>query len=123
MAPLGSIPSPATTCVKVLRMKSFNTLHEGQETGAGSGSGSAVKAIAGDTIGVAVNATEVTTSLDLSIEWSPDGVNFGGAETPDSFTQLTATGVVAKNFSVKGPYYRLAWTTGGDCTFLVTSTS
>ena len=48
-------------------------------------------------------------TVDFTVEWSPDGTNYGPAETPDTFTQLTAAGVVSKLFTVKAPFYRLTW--------------
>lgn len=54
-------------------------------------------------------------TLDLSVEWSMDGTNFGAAQTADAFTQITTTTPTraVKSFSVKAPYYRLVWTIGG----------
>jgi len=109
---------------KVLPMKSFESLHTGQET-VGSGTSATMRVHTGDMLGVAVAVTDINGTLDLRIEWSPDGTNFGDAEsTPDAFTQLSATGTVAKSFAVKGPFYRLNWTVGTtDATFTVAAVS
>jgi len=66
-------------------------------------------------IGIDISAQSGTTpTIDFEVEWSPDGVNFGSAETPDTFTQIgAATPTVAKRFTVKAPWYRLVWTLGG----------
>ena len=105
-------------------MKSFYSLHDGQET-VGSGASGAQKVLNGTTVAVAVACTDITGTLDLSVQWSPDGVNWGTAEgSTDTFTQLTATGTVGKVFTVVAPYFRLNWTVGGtDATFVVTATS
>lgn len=76
----------------------------------------------GENLGIAVYASAVGTSLDLEVQWSPDGVNFGSADTSaDSFAQLTAAGTAALSVSVKAPFYRIAWTLSGNATFLVTA--
>lgn len=63
---------------------------------------------------VDVTASSGTTpTLDLTVEWSMDGTNFGAAQAADSFTQFTATGRAFKQFSIKAPFYRLVWTIGG----------
>lgn len=77
-------------------------------------------------IGISVTATAGTPTLDLTVEWSGDGENFGAADTtPDAFAQLTAVGSTGKVFDVKAPYYRLVWTIAGTTpsfTFVATST-
>jgi hypothetical protein len=64
---------------------------------------------------VEVTASSGTTpTLDFTVEWSADGVNFAVAQAVDSFTQITAATVRAvKSFTVKMPFYRLVWTVGG----------
>lgn len=64
---------------------------------------------------VEVTASAGTTpTLDFSVEWSMDGVNFGGAQAADTFTQITAATVRAvKQFPVKAPFFRLVWTIAG----------
>lgn len=64
-------------------------------------------------LNVLVNVTAITGTLDVKVQWSHDGTNFGDAETADSFTQINATKVVSKRFTVKGPYYRVTHTVGG----------
>ena len=70
-------------------------------------------------LGVAIDVTAVSgtdPTIAFSIEWSPDGVRFGDAETPDTFASITATKVTAKPIVVKAPYYRLAWVITGTAT-------
>lgn len=70
----------------------------------------------GDTLSllVAVTAASGTTpTLDLAVEWSHDGSTWAPAETPDAFTQITATGSKVKTFTVKAPHYRVVWVIGG----------
>lgn len=81
-----------------------------------SGASPAVQAEATD-LSVSVDLTTLTGGtplLDFEIEWSPDGTNFGSAETADTFTQLTAAAVVSKVFTIKAAYHRLVWTVGGN---------
>jgi hypothetical protein len=55
-----------------------------------------------------------TPTLDLSIEWSMDGVVFAVPQPVDSFTQiLGTTPKVIKQFATKAPFFRLVWTLGG----------
>ena len=68
----------------------------------------------GLTVLVAVTAVSGTTpTLDLKVQWSFDGVAFSDAETPDSFTQIIGVKSVVKQFTAKGPFYRLVYTVGG----------
>ena len=90
---------------------------QGAETVDGVSPGSFIEAVE---LSVAVALTELKTTptggtplLDLEIEWSPDGANWGSAESADTFTQLAAAAVVAKRFTIKAPYHRLKWTIGG----------
>jgi hypothetical protein len=63
---------------------------------------------------VSVTAVSGTTpSATFSVQWSNDGTIWADAETPDAFTALTATGVKAKTFQVKGEFARLVWTISG----------
>ena len=56
-----------------------------------------------------------TPLVDFEVEGSPDGVNYGSADTnADTFAQFTATGVKSKHFTAKAPFHRLAWTIGGN---------
>lgn len=95
-------------------------VHTGEETGNGS---SQAFPSQGERLGVAAHASAVGTSLDLEVEWSPDGTNFGSASTPDSLAQITtADQVEVAVFDVKAPYYRVTWTlAGGNSTFVVTT--
>lgn len=58
-------------------------------------------------------ASGTTPTLDLTIQWSMDGTNFGAAQTPESFTTLTVTGQTINQFAVKAPFFRVVWTIGG----------
>jgi len=82
-----------------------------------TGNGQAiVEADRGSTLALLVNVTAVsgtTPTLDLAVQWSVDGTNWAPAETPDTFTQITAIGLKAKTFAVKAPSYRVVWTIGG----------
>lgn len=85
---------------------------------AANGSSSAVVASAA-TVGITVRTTVAGTSLALVVEWSADGTNWGAADPADTFTAITATGVVSKSFAVKAPFYRVTWTPTGSFTFSV----
>lgn len=81
-------------------------------------SGSAAMAVddIGDTISIFVSVTAVsgtTPTLDISIEWSPDGATWAQAETPDTFAQIIATKNVVKSFTDKARYFRVVWTIAG----------
>ena len=53
-------------------------------------------------------------TLDLTIEWSQDaGTTWAVAQPADSYTQITTTGTVVKQFTVKAPHYRVKWTITG----------
>lgn len=53
-------------------------------------------------------------TLDISVEWSGDGTNFGPADgTADTMSQWTTTGAKVKQFTCKARYYRVVWTIGG----------
>ena len=82
-----------------------------------TGNSGPVKAMS-QTIGVsiAVTATAGTgETMDISIEWSPDGVNFAAPDgSTDTMTQFIAGAATAsKSFAVIAPYYRVLWTLGG----------
>ncbi len=68
----------------------------------------------GASLAIAVDVTifsGTTETLDLEVEWSPDGTNFG--KDSDTFTQITVVGVFVKVFTVKAPIWRLLYTIGG----------
>jgi hypothetical protein len=80
-------------------------------------------ALGGDKIGVSVAVTAITAgSLDVTVEWSPDGTNFGPADaTPDALASFATAVTASKSFDVKAPYYRLVYTiVTGPCTFTAT---
>lgn len=67
-------------------------------------------------LAVAVNVTAVsgTPNLVIGVQWSMDGVNFYNGDPADAMTAITATGLVAKSFTRKGPFHRITWAiTGG----------
>lgn len=74
-------------------------------------------------VDVTAKGADVDETLDLTVEWSPDGgTTWFPAETADAFAQITAVGKVTKQFEVKGPDYRIVWALGGttpDFTFAV----
>lgn len=78
---------------------------------------------------VTTAASGTTPTLDVTVEWSPDGgTSWAVADTSDAFTQITGTanGVRAKRFTVKGTQYRTRWTIGGTTpsfTFSVVETT
>jgi len=89
-------------------------IHSGERTA--TSNGVTVKAT-GETIAIALDVTVISgtsATLDVTVEWSPDGTNFATDATPDAMTQITATGVYMKIFSVKAAYYRAVYTIGGD---------
>lgn len=66
-----------------------------------------------------------TPTLDVTVEWSMDGTNFGQGQPSDAFTQVTTTVPtrVVKQFNTKAPYFRVVYTIGGttpNYTFQVT---
>jgi hypothetical protein len=77
-------------------------------------------AMGGDKLGVSVAVTDITGSLDVTVEWSPDGTNFGPADTSaDALAQISTSVAASKSFDVKAPYYRLKYTiTTGPVTFV-----
>lgn len=67
-------------------------------------------------LSVLIQATAVsgtTPSLTAEVVWSHDGTNFFSSATPDTFTAITATGGVVKQFTVKGRFARVNWTVTG----------
>lgn len=59
-------------------------------------------------------ASGTTPSMALSIEWSPDGgTTWCVADTADTFTAITTTTNLAKQFRVKSNTYRIVWTITG----------
>ena len=58
-------------------------------------------------------ASGTLPTLAVQVQWSMDGVNFVAADPVDTFATITATGGLARQFSVKASHYRFAWTIGG----------
>ena len=68
--------------------------------------------------------TGTTPSLATELQWSNDGVTFLSAETPDTLTAVTAAVSKCKQFSLKGKFFRLAYTaTGTTPSFTITATA
>jgi len=71
-------------------------------------------------------AAGTSPTLDVTIEWSGDGVNFVDAGTPDAFAQLVAAGDEVLEVTAKARYYRVVWTITGSAgqsfTFAVIAT-
>lgn len=63
-----------------------------------------------------VNVTVIsgTPTMDIDVEWSPDGgTTFYAADPADDFTQITAVGTAIKAFVLKAKVYRIVFTIGG----------
>jgi hypothetical protein len=68
------------------------------------------------------NVTAYTSgTVTFEVQWSFDGVNFysvdqssagSATQVKDTFANLSATGSLFKVVPVRGPYYRVTWTTG-----------
>ncbi len=72
----------------------------------------------GTSLGLSVDVTAqsgTTPTLDISVEWSPDGTNFAAPDVAaDTISQYgAATGVKSKEFTVKAPFFRVVWTIAG----------
>lgn len=77
---------------------------------------SAIQEGDGNVLAFAVDVTVftgTTPTLDIEVEWSGDGVNWGSAATPDDFVQITSTGVQILRVEVKAPKWRLTYAIGG----------
>jgi len=59
------------------------------------------------------NGDDSATTVDIDVEWSPDGDNWFDAATTDEFAQLTADEKIVKVFTVKGAWFRCEITIGG----------
>lgn len=58
-------------------------------------------------------ASGISPTLDLTVQWSNNGTDFGGADTADTLVQITAAKKTVKQFAVKAVHYRLVWTIAG----------
>lgn len=68
------------------------------------------------TIGMLINvtaATGTTPTLDLSVQWSNDGVAWAPSEDGDQFAQVTSVKASSSAFTRKGAFMRVVWTIGG----------
>lgn len=54
-----------------------------------------------------------TPTLDVSVEWSMDGVAFAAADPADAFGQVVAAENVVETFDIKAPYYRVVYALAG----------
>ena len=70
-----------------------------------------------ENLSVLVNVTAVSgtsPSCTFSVQWSNDGgTTWADGDGPDAFTAITAAGVKAKTFQIKGLLARLVWTISG----------
>lgn len=86
------------------------------------------QAAVGTKVAVAAAVTAVsgtTPSMTLTVEWSPDGTNWGLADPTDAFTAITTAVTRAKTFDVKARFFRVAWAITGTTpsfTFAVAAT-
>ena len=60
-----------------------------------------------------LSASGTTPSATFEVQWSVDGVQLHSAETPDTFTAITAAKNVVKSFTPKGRLLRLSYTISG----------
>lgn len=75
-----------------------------------SGTGVAFPTGYQSTLDIFLDVTAVsgtTPSMTVTVEWSNDGATWFGADTPDTFSAITAAKKVVKEFAVKGNYARL----------------
>lgn len=83
---------------------------------------SALQEADGDQLAIAVDVTVftgTTPTLDLKVQWSGNGTNWGDPEAAaDTFTQITATGIVVKRFPVQAPKWRIDYAIGGTTVVL-----
>lgn len=62
-----------------------------------------------------ISAVSGTPTLDISVEWSADGVNFMAADTTaDTLAQITTAVGKAKQFTSKGSYCRVKAVVAGS---------
>jgi hypothetical protein len=96
-------------------------------TASGNSTAQQVPTVIGNTLGVVVRATAVSgtsPSLTAKVQWSDDGTNFVDANPVDALSAVTAVGGTAAAFTIKAPYYRVAWTvTGTTPSFTVTASA
>lgn len=81
-----------------------------------SGTSAAFPTGTDNTLDVFIDATTVTgtsPSMTVTVEWSNDNATWFGADTPDTFTAITAAKKVVKEFAVKGQYARLNFAISG----------
>lgn len=68
-----------------------------------------VQKVPGDWLAVTVSVTDVSgtdATAVFSIQWSTDGGTWADADPGDDFPPITAPCAIAKQFSVKAPYFR-----------------
>jgi hypothetical protein len=89
-------------------------IHAGAQTA--TGNSGPIKATSA-TIALSFDVTVfegTAATMDITVQWSPDGTNFADKATPDAIAQITATGVYHGIFAVTAAYYRIVYTMGGD---------
>lgn len=71
-----------------------------------------------DKVRVSVDCTAITGTLDVTVEWSPDGTNWAAASTPDALAQIISPGLGFGIFDARAPFHRLVYTiVTGPATF------
>ena len=89
-------------------------IHTGAQTA--TGNSGPIKATS-ETLTLAFDVTAFSgtaATMDITVQWSPDGTNFAEAATPDAIAQITGVGFYNGKFNVKAPWYRVVYTMGGD---------
>jgi len=80
----------------------------------------------GDFISILISTTAAsgTPSMTLFVEWSHDDTTFAVSDPVDTYTAaITGTGLVVKQFAVKGTTFRLRWVIAGGTPSLTFSAS
>lgn len=73
-----------------------------QVTGQAAGTITGEIPVEGDEVEVIVEVANLTGSVDVELKWGIKDSPRASAETPDTFSQITADGSVAKRFDAKG---------------------
>ena len=92
-----------------------------QQTGLNANAQSDGVVTAYDTLRFAVDTTTATAgTLDITVQWSPDGTNWAAHSTPDAFTQITGTGVTFLEVPARAGHFRFDYAVAtGPFTFTI----
>ena len=93
---------------------------------AANGNSGFLEVVEGSNVGLTVHVSDdsgTTPTIDFEVEWSPDGIVAGSAETPDVLAQIgvvATTFTTAEQFTVKARWCRVTWVVTGtpDYTFV-----